>query len=88
MRAAWNLRSGLLEYFTPAQAETIQRRLASRRDNHAAAQQDVNAAPRHRAPAPALMLEVSANAPPFYLAGAEYISATRKLRYTTTPCTC
>ena len=31
MRAAWNLRSGLLEYFTPAQAESIQRRLASRR---------------------------------------------------------
>src|SRR5262245_54490098 len=33
MRAAWDLRSGLLEYFTPAQAETIQRRLASRRGN-------------------------------------------------------
>jgi len=30
MRAAWNLRSGLLEYFTPAQSERIQRRLASR----------------------------------------------------------
>jgi hypothetical protein len=28
MRAKWNLRSGLLEYFTTAQAETIQRRLA------------------------------------------------------------
>ena len=34
MRAAWNLRSGLLEFFTPAQAESIQRRLATRRGNH------------------------------------------------------
>ena len=31
MRAVWNLRSGLLEYFTAAQADTIQRRLAPRR---------------------------------------------------------
>jgi hypothetical protein len=31
MRAVWNLRSGLLEYFTTAQAQTIQRRLALRR---------------------------------------------------------
>src|SRR5262245_105098 len=28
MRAVWNLRSGLLEYFTTAQAETIRRQLA------------------------------------------------------------
>jgi len=31
MRAKWNLRSGLLEYFTTAQAEIIRRRLAPRR---------------------------------------------------------
>src|SRR5262245_7423626 len=32
MRAVWNLRSGLLEYFTTAQAETIRRQLAPRRE--------------------------------------------------------
>jgi hypothetical protein len=30
MRGVWNLRSGLLEYFTVAQAEAIQQRLAYR----------------------------------------------------------